>query len=107
LNTTRFKHARHSKNLSMEALAQQSKISKAQLFRYERGQSDPTGAALAKLAEALDVSVDYLLDLSDDPQRKGNEGLPRDERDLLDAYRAGNTRAIFELVSERLRQMPK
>lgn len=37
---------------------------------YEKGQKEPTLSTLLRLADYFDVSLDYLVGRSDDPQRR-------------------------------------
>ena len=48
---------RHSNNLSLEALAAESGVSKSMIANIESGQKVPTIAILAKLAEALMIDL--------------------------------------------------
>jgi transcriptional regulator with XRE-family HTH domain len=48
---------RHSNNLSLEALAAQSSVSKSMIANIESGQKTPTIAVLAKLAQAMSMQL--------------------------------------------------
>lgn len=57
----RLKQLRVSKDLSQSELAELVGLRYAHIGRYERGLSDPSAEMLKKMAAALDVSTDYLL----------------------------------------------
>lgn len=59
-----YKHLRNirkSKNLTQEELAERADISRVMVSRYETGSVIPTVDVLVNLADALEVSTDYLL----------------------------------------------
>lgn len=58
----RLHDLRHQKNLSQGDLAQQVGLHYTHLGRYERGEARPTADALKRLADALGVTGDYLLE---------------------------------------------
>ncbi|MFK8036435.1 MAG: helix-turn-helix domain-containing protein [Hyphomicrobiales bacterium] len=64
----RLKTARKSKNLSLDALANLSGVSRSMLSQIERGESSPTVASLWNLTQALSVDFSGLLD--DGPQER-------------------------------------
>lgn len=57
----RLKAVRLQKGLLQKDVAEQAQIHPIQYGRYERGDSKPTADVLARLADALGVSGDYLL----------------------------------------------
>jgi len=56
---------RQQKNMSQAELAEKSSINTKSLSRYELGTSIPPANALKAIAEALNVSADYLLGADD------------------------------------------
>ena len=56
-----MKNIRLSKGLTVDEVAQKTGLSKAQLWSWESGRREPDLAALVKLADALDVSLDMLI----------------------------------------------
>jgi transcriptional regulator with XRE-family HTH domain len=99
----RLKQLRRSKNLSQTELAKLVGLHYNHLGRYERGSSQPSAEALGKLAEALGVSTDYLLEGSTEDAAKADfcdrellrqfqqvEKLPEEDKavvkKLLDAF---------------------
>ena len=65
----RLRNARKAKNISQKELASQLFLSQQSYAKYEVGTATPNPETLAKIAIALDVSVDYLLgvDIKKDP----------------------------------------
>jgi transcriptional regulator with XRE-family HTH domain len=76
---SRIKLLRKEKNLSQGELAQQVGTDARQISRYENGHITPSVEVVAKLAQVLDVSVDYLL-FEDSPRRP----LKVEDQDLLE-----------------------
>lgn len=58
----RIKEYRMNKGLSQEALANKSGLSHRTIQRIENGESNPTGDTLQRVAEALDLRPDELID---------------------------------------------
>lgn len=61
-----IKTMRLAAGMSQEALAQASSVSRISIARYESGQREPTLTIAAKLAAALDCSVDDLVERKED-----------------------------------------
>lgn len=55
-----IKRLRKSKGWTQQDLADRAGISKQSILNYETGKTDPTGANIIKLADALGVTGDYL-----------------------------------------------
>ena len=70
----RIKQARKASRLSLRALADQAGISAMAISKYERNESVPSSGVLARLAQALEVPLDYFF-------RPASQGVP------LRAYR--------------------
>lgn len=58
---TRLKKLRLAKGYSLAVLAQRSQISKASICRVENAEVSPTAQVLAKLCDALEISLSSLL----------------------------------------------
>ncbi len=52
---------RKERNLTQQTLGDKIKLTKAQVYRYEKGTSQPTLDVIKKLAIALSVSTDQLI----------------------------------------------
>lgn len=61
----RLRFARRNKKLTQEGLASLVNTSKGTISNYENGHSTPSNEMLVTLADALDVSIDYLLGRSE------------------------------------------
>ena len=59
---SRIKQLRNQRAMSQEALAEESGLSLRTIQRIENGSSNPTGDTLKRLAQALNVSPDELID---------------------------------------------
>jgi phage repressor protein C with HTH and peptisase S24 domain/DNA-binding XRE family transcriptional regulator len=57
----RIKAAREAKGVSQAALSKSSGVSQAFISQAEQGKREPGAGILSKLAQALDVSVDFLM----------------------------------------------
>ena len=62
----RIRKARLNLNLNQREFAKKANIYEANLSRYENEIREPKSAVISRLAEALEVSADYLLGISDD-----------------------------------------
>jgi len=69
----RIREIREQKKLSRQQLASLAGISLSALYSYEKGNMVPGADVLARLAEVLSVSSDYLLNLTDDPTPRVRE----------------------------------
>ncbi|WP_084245172.1 helix-turn-helix domain-containing protein [Planomicrobium okeanokoites] len=63
--TVRLKSARKAKKLTQDDLAKKVNTTKATISNYENGYSTPSNDMLLLLANALDISTDYLLGRTD------------------------------------------
>ncbi|QCK15221.1 helix-turn-helix domain-containing protein [Mangrovivirga cuniculi] len=61
----KIRYLRISKGFTKSDLARKAKISNAQLGRYEEGTSQPTASFIVNLADALDCTPNYLLNIKE------------------------------------------
>lgn len=66
---TQFKKIRLERNFTQKQVADGLHISEQAYQRYEYGKVVPSSTILISLADFYDVSLDYLVGRSDDPQR--------------------------------------
>jgi len=87
----RLKEIRKEKRLTQEELAEKADISRVMVSRYETGTVIPTVDVLINIADALDVSIDYLLGRTEynilasgtpTSQQKQKENLPESREEL-------------------------
>ncbi len=64
----RLKELRNSKGISQLKLAMDINTSQNTISRYENGEREPGINELIKLADYFNVSVDYLLERTDNPR---------------------------------------
>ena len=65
----RIRELREDHDLRQIDVAKMLGMSQTGYSKYETGENDIPTTILVKLAEFYNVSVDYLLDVTDDPQR--------------------------------------
>ncbi|MDO5387939.1 MAG: helix-turn-helix transcriptional regulator [Clostridia bacterium] len=86
----RIKVLRKEKGISQERLAMELNISQTMISKYELGQSEPDIQMIIKIAEYFNVSVDYLLEISEDKLNINSENLTDNEKSLLLDYKRLN-----------------
>lgn len=64
-----LKRLRKRNSSSQVQAATAAGVSTTQYQNYEYGKSEPTASVLIALADYFDVSLDYLVGRSDDPER--------------------------------------
>lgn len=58
--SSRFRQAREQAGLSLDELARRTGLSKTSVWEIENGRCEPQFGSAAKIAHALDVSLDWL-----------------------------------------------
>lgn len=97
----RIRELREKSGLSQQDLADRTAISHKQLWRYENEESIPSADVLARLAREFDVTMEYLIGLSDDPHGYTTiADLSHQEQALLEAYRQVDLERILRIVLE-------
>ena len=79
----RITKARKELGLNQKELAKKANLTEANLSRYENGVREPKSAVLARLADALEVSTDYLVGLTDEKNYDSYDVNKKDEDDIL------------------------
>lgn len=72
----RFKHLREAAGLSQSQLARAAGVPVKSYQQWEQGRRTPLLDAAARIAEALDVSLDDLAGIGQPPRRKPKGGKP-------------------------------
>lgn len=91
MRVDRLKKARQAKYFTQEQLAELANVELHQVWRHENGKTTPDGNIVARYAQALDISSDYLLGISDDPKPNVQiSDLTRAERAVIAAWRRGD-----------------
>ncbi len=65
---TRIRNLREDKDMTQTDIAQILKMSQTGYSKYETGENDIPTNILIKLADYYDVSIDYLLNRTDNPK---------------------------------------
>ena len=65
-----LKRCRKEKKTTQKQAAVAAGVSESMYQFYEYGKNEPTASVLIALADFFDVSLDYLVGRSDDPQRR-------------------------------------
>lgn len=66
---TRLRQLRRERDMTLEDLAKQLDVSYVTISRYESGQREPKFDMAMRIAEILNVNIDYLLGLSEPKQK--------------------------------------
>lgn len=97
---TRLKLARTKAGHTQESLAELMETNGRQIWRWENGENEPSGQIVARLAQELNVTTDYLLGLTDDPtpSDKRVEGLTYREQRIINALRNEDYREAIKAI---------
>jgi transcriptional regulator with XRE-family HTH domain len=102
MRTDRLKESRQKNHLTQDELAEKLNTVKAQISRWERGESVPHAETLVELSHIFGVSVDYLLGLSDEPTiRVRFDNLSPEEMLILTALRQDNDQEALKIIVNR------
>ena len=69
----RLKELRLSKGLTMEQLGKEIETTRGTIGNFENGNKKPSLDMLIKIANYFDVSIDYLVGRTDDPELSKKE----------------------------------
>ena len=69
----RLKELRLSKGLTMEQLGKEIETTRGTIGNFENGNKKPSLDMLIKIANYFDVSIDYLVGRTDDPELRQKE----------------------------------
>jgi transcriptional regulator with XRE-family HTH domain len=103
----RLKESRQKSHLTQDELAEKLHTVKTQISRWERGESMPHAKILIQLSQILNVSVDYLLGISDEPTiRVRVDNLSMEEMAVISAMRSGNDQEALKIIVNREKRPP-
>ncbi len=102
LNGERLKNERVLQNLTQEDMANKLGITRQAYGNYETGKRDVDSQTLVKLSNILDVSVDYLLDLSEVKQQQRTTNPKYQTNDWSD-----EEKSLADIVIESWRKIKK
>ncbi|MBC7088021.1 MAG: cupin domain-containing protein [Tissierellales bacterium] len=95
----KIRELRRTKNMTINDLAKNSKLSSGLISQIERNIVSPTIVTLWKISQALDVSIGYLLDEAIDRDKNWCSVIRKSERKKLIV---SNNNGIYELLSPNL-----
>lgn len=95
----RLKTVREREGLSQDKLGAMIGAARQQVHAWEKQENAPNGETVKVLAQALGVSSDYLLELSDDPAGGAASDLSVDERYALAAWRRGDKLDAIKVIA--------
>lgn len=94
----RLRQLREAYGYSRRELSEKIGIAERQIVRYEAGESDATGEIVARIANLLNISADYLLGLTDDPTPNLGTDLRPEEAAVIAAWRRGDYREVMRVI---------
>lgn len=97
----RLREARTIIGLTQEALNALCNFGPNQIARYETGISDPLPPQIVQIAKALDVTTDWLLGLSDNPEEGHKQQLNKSEQLLIVKLRKKDYLGVIKDVAEQ------
>ena len=106
----RLKQARQRANLTQEQVGQRLGVLQQQVGKWENGVSAPGSETLARLAQLLGCTTDWLLELVDAPDdHLHSTDLSEEERELITLFRRGALpnliqRLVLQLAEGNLRK---
>src|SRR5690606_41413199 len=86
MKPNRLKEIREMKKLSAYDIAEEIGVTPVSYYRYEKGEQTISAEMLAKLADVLGVSADYILGRTDEP------GGPSQEVDIQRVLKEGKNK---------------
>jgi transcriptional regulator with XRE-family HTH domain len=101
----RIQELRKDKGITQQELAKRVQISHPQIVRYETKGVQPPADVLARLADAFDVSIDYLVngDKSDKAQQTLKDAELIQKFKQLDQLPEDEKKSILKVISALLR----
>jgi len=106
LHGDRLRIAREAKGYTPATLARIINVEAQQITRWEHTPSNPGASFVLALADALEVSTDYLLGRDTQPMPIRESDLTPAEQRLIQAYRAGKLLELFEKYLGHVRPAP-
>ena len=95
----RLKELREQRRLNQEGLAMKLSVSQSTISAYEVGERTPDLETLISIANLFNVSLDYLVGLSEAMQCTKQSDLSPDELEFLCKYRQAN-----QINSEKIKR---
>ena len=103
IRVDRLRNLRERRGWSQREMSRLCDFGEGQIRKYENEESDPSATHLKRIAELLNVSADFLLGMSDDPQRTPQSSTPdEDETQILKTFHDEGWTGVIRLGAERL-----
>lgn len=98
----RIRGLREALGYTQDDLAEKINVAVLQINRYENDKTKPNGEVIARLAQALYTTTDYLLGLTDEPSPSGlsSNDLTAKERAAIVAWRRGERFEAIKVIVE-------
>ncbi|MBR3117389.1 MAG: helix-turn-helix transcriptional regulator [Bacilli bacterium] len=93
-----LKKLRNERNITQVRLSIAAEVSQETISAYESGKALPSADTLIKIADFLDVSIDYLLDRTDNPIINTNNNINEDDK-LLNLYHQLNKEQKKDIIT--------
>jgi transcriptional regulator with XRE-family HTH domain len=97
----RLKSSRENLGLTQVGFSAMAGLGEQQIYRYENDKTRPKVDDLTAIARQLNVSVDYLLGLTDTPRRVI---LSIEEIELLDAWKRGDMYFVLDHFRNKIKE---
>ena len=94
----KLKKIRKEKNITQIRLSVAAEVSQETISAYESGKAFPSVETLVKIADFLDVSIDYLLDRTDNPIINTKNNINNDD-ELLNLYHQLNKEQKNDIIT--------
>lgn len=95
----RLRRLRELAGKTQDSVEEEMKLGNTAIYRYEKGDAEPTSLILTQLAEYFNCTTDYLLGLTNEPYKSTSEdSLAPDELKLLAAYRRRDLKRMMQLA---------
>ena len=93
-----LKKIRNEKNVTQIRLSIEAEVTQETISAYESGKAMPSAETLIKMANFLDVSVDYLLDRTDNPTINTLDN-SNEDKELLNLYHQLNKEQKNDIIT--------
>jgi transcriptional regulator with XRE-family HTH domain len=102
LRADRVRELQRAKGYSNRHIATLIGVNENTVSRWANGNRQPGSLSLNQLAAVLEVSLDYLMGISDDPTPPSQEigELSKEEQRLLWAFRRGGQKGVTRLFHD-------
>lgn len=92
-----LKRYRKEKGITQIRLSIEAEVTQETISAYESGKAMPSAETLIKMADFLDVSIDYLLERTDNPLV--NRSAKDEDNELLNIYHQMNKEQKKDIVT--------